>query len=386
MEMTTGFTGGPGLLRGRPLNWQRLAVVLLMIPALALFALPALAQQVPCPDPDDPCAGYQPDVDPGVFPRISWIPSQGTLGTDMPAFARGFAGVFGSQGQDSTVSGTVTLEWVRDLDLEQQLLADTAGGGFGGYSIYRVFNSRDSCGMQLIRRFVYEDTLLWHWDDQDTLVNFVDPDSAGNLVKICRPARDPITGEIIPQSCPTPGDSTFVLLPPPPPPDGFPTYYAIIYSADASLIGGGFENLFVPDFSTCVDTTDKTTCCNINNLLLNLMPEPVITTGPPTSNLEQVYVVPNPYQGSAPWDFPGETYVEFRNLPTQAEIKIYTVAGDLVAIVQHNDPTSGSAPWNLRNQNGQDVVSGIYMYKVTAPSTSTNPNGFQFSYHFVVVR
>ena len=61
-------------------------------------------------------------------------------------------------------------------------------------------------------------------------------------------------------------------------------------------------------------------------------------------------------------------------------------AGDLVAIVQHNDPTSGAAAWNLRNDSGQDVVSGIYMYKITAPPTATNPNGFQFAYHFVVVR
>ena len=122
------------------------------------------------------------------------------------------------------------------------------------------------------------------------------------------------------------------------------------------------------------------------NLLLNLMTTPVITTGPPATNLEQVYVVPNPYEGSSPWDPPGESYIEFRNLPQQAEIKIYTAAGDLVAIVQHDDPTSGSAPWNLKNDNGQDVVSGIYMYKITAPATPANPNGFQFAYHFVVVR
>lgn len=317
MEMTNGFTGGPGLLRGRPLNWQRRTRVLLMIPALLLFALPALAQQAPCPNPSDPCTGYQPDVVEGVFPRISWIPTQSELTTSMPAFSRGFAGVFGSQGQDSTVSGTVTLEWVRDLALEQQLLADTAGGGFGGYNIYRVFSSRDSCRMELIRRFVYEDTLLWHWDDEDTLISFVDPDSAGNLVKICRPALDPITGDPIPQSCPKPGDSTFVLLPPPPPPDGFPTYYAIIYSSDASLIGGGFENLFVPDTTMCGDPQDRTTCCNINNLLLNLMTTPVITTGPPTTNLEQVYVVPNPYEGSAPWDPPGRAMSSSETYPSR---------------------------------------------------------------------
>jgi hypothetical protein len=364
-------------------------MALLLIPALLLLAVSAMAQQEQCPNPNDPCKGYQPNVAEGEFPRITWISAQGRLTTDMPARARAFAGVTGSQGQDSTVSGTITVEWVRDLELEQQLLADTAGGGFGGYNIYRVFSSRDSCRMELIRRFVYEDTLLWHWEDQDTILRFVDPDSAGNLVKICRPAIDPVTEEPIPNSCPRPGDSTFVLVPPPPPPDGFPTYYAIIYGADPSLIGGGFENLFVPDTTVCTDTADppdRTTCCNINNLLLNLMPTPVSTTGPPAPDLERVYVVPNPYQGSAPWDPPGESYVEFRNLPPRAEVRIYTAAGDLVAVLQHNDPTSGSQAWNLKNQEGKDVVSGIYMYKVSAPPTDANSKGFEFAYHFVVVR
>jgi hypothetical protein len=380
---------GPGLLRGRTLTgFARLAAPLVfgMVLALAVTVSLVGAQDVSCPDPADPCAGNQVDVQPGEFPRITWIPTDQSLTTSMPAHARAFAGVTGSNGQDSTVSGTITLDWVRDLDLEQQLLADTAGGGFGGYNIYRVFTTRDTCRLELIRRFVYEDTLLWHWDDTDTLLSFVDPDSAGNLVKICRPAIDPDTGEPIPQTCPRPGDSTFVLLPPPPPPDGFPTYYTIIYAADPSLIQGGFENLFVPDTTACANPMDETTCCNINNLALNLMSVPVFTTGPTTSNLEQVIVVPNPYEGRSPWDPPGQGFVEFRNLPRQAEIKIYTAAGDLVAKLQHDDPKSGSRAWNLRNQNGQDVASGIYMYRVTSPPTVANQNGFNFSSHFVIVR
>jgi hypothetical protein len=332
----------------------------------------------------DTCGGRVADVPPGQSPRITW--TEETLTTQMPGSARGFPGVPGSQGQDSTVSNKVTLQWVRDLQYEEQMRADTVGGGFGGYNVYRVFTNRDTCRLELIRRFVIGDSLLWHFDDTDTLLSFDDPDSSGNLVKICTPWIDPDTGETIIGSCPRPGDSTFVLLAPPPPPDGFPVYYAILYAADPRLSGGAFENRFLPDPPTCADPNDRTTCCNLNHLALNLMTTPIFTSGPTTSNLEQVFVVPNPYQGRERWDPSGESNLEFRFFNDTATTEIYTAVGDLVTVLQHNDPLSGSRTWNLKNQNGNDVASGIYMYKVTAPPTTTNPNGFKFSYHFVVVR
>jgi hypothetical protein len=93
-----------------------------------------------------------------------------------------------------------------------------------------------------------------------------------------------------------------------------------------------------------------------------------------------VIVVPNPYRGVEAWDTPGNHRVEFRNLPGQATVQIYSVAGDLLRVLGHDSTVSGVAQWDLKNDRAQDVASGIYMYRVTTPT------GFEFKAHFVVVR
>lgn len=357
--------------RALPGAMAALGAVFLLALAAA-FAAPAAAQ--PCPDPAQ--AYCSTVAQPDTFPRIHF---------------RAFPGVFGAQGQDSTAARTVTLVWDRDTVAEKRALANPAGGGFGGYNIYRVFTNRDTCKLELVRRYIYADTLLWHFPQYlrqpqyagtdseyvlpstQTQITFVDPDSAGNLVKRCR--RYDING-----NCSSRGDSVFVLVPPPPPPDGYAAYYAIVYAADPQLVQGGFEELFVPDLDRCAVPGDRTTCCNINNHDLNLMREPVYLTGPPTADLENVYVVPNPYRGNEPWDPAGSHRVQFRNLPEQAEVRIYTVAGDLVRVLEHESTISGAADWDLKNGQGQDVTAGIYMYRVTAPQ------GFEVRKHLVVVR
>ena len=90
----------------------------------------------------------------------------------------------------------------------------------------------------------------------------------------------------------------------------------------------------------------------------------------------RVWVVPNPYRANAPWERPpvaGDTFtrhIDFFGLPrTRSTIRIYTLAGDLVQVIEH-DGTSGNgeAEWNLISRNGQDVESGIYLFSVEAPS------------------
>ena len=85
-----------------------------------------------------------------------------------------------------------------------------------------------------------------------------------------------------------------------------------------------------------------------------------------------VWVVPNPYRGGASWDrpsVPGDVFgrhVDFFGMPrARATIKIYTLAGDLVAQLDHDGTHGdGQAPWNLVTRNGQDVESGIYLFIV----------------------
>jgi hypothetical protein len=101
----------------------------------------------------------------------------------------------------------------------------------------------------------------------------------------------------------------------------------------------------------------------------------------------QVWVVPNPYRASAGWDRPnvvgGEpiTHLDFMGLPqARAKIRIWTLAGDLVTEIEHDGTNGdGEAHWNLVSRNGQDVVSGIYLF--TVDSSMGHQTG-----RFVVIR
>jgi hypothetical protein len=119
----------------------------------------------------------------------------------------------------------------------------------------------------------------------------------------------------------------------------------------------------------------------------------------------RVWVVPNPYRGEraiadrpSSWDLtpnasdPTGTHIDFLGLPRgRWTIKIFTVSGDLVQTIhstdpvnesirspitqpggttlpgynrQQDNPNDGQASWNLISRNGQDIVSGIYLFTV----------------------
>jgi hypothetical protein len=86
----------------------------------------------------------------------------------------------------------------------------------------------------------------------------------------------------------------------------------------------------------------------------------------------KVWVVPNPYRAHAEWDrpaVPGDPFgrhIDFMGLPKErCTIKIWTLAGDFVAQVDHDaSGGDGQASWNLISRNGQDVESGVYLFTV----------------------
>lgn len=88
-----------------------------------------------------------------------------------------------------------------------------------------------------------------------------------------------------------------------------------------------------------------------------------------------VWVVPNPFRASAPWDRTpvyGDRltrHLDFMGLPrARSTIRIWTVAGDHVTTLEHDGSDgSGEAEWNLVSRNGQEVASGIYLYTVDSP-------------------
>ncbi len=98
----------------------------------------------------------------------------------------------------------------------------------------------------------------------------------------------------------------------------------------------------------------------------------VIPRASPASDIGEVYVVPNPYYGSAAWDLvpnpkdPTGAHIDFMNLPRGPwEVRIFTLAGDLVRVLKNEgNQDVGQAKWDLISRNGQDIVSGIYLYTV----------------------
>ena len=106
-----------------------------------------------------------------------------------------------------------------------------------------------------------------------------------------------------------------------------------------------------------------------------------------SDSMDDIIVVPNPYiRGGQPagWDLnpsdrdPTGTKIAFANLPLdRCEVKIYTLAGDLVQSLNHDpafqaalgrETNSGTVFWNLISRNGQDIVSGVYLYSVACGS------------------
>lgn len=269
---------------------------------------------------------------------------------------------------------TITVRFLRDPDTE-------ARPDFGGYRIYRVFNAPDTSRMTLIRRYsvqVGDSLFMWHFPRitsatpiEQRVATFVDPDSSGSFVKRCR--RIDHLGR-----CLSLGDSIIVLLPPPGPHDGFRTWYSITLEQRNAFGGSGndYEDLRVPDPSCPVPSDPN--CPNLNHKAANLTTPVEPTTGP-TANLERVGVVPNPFRAAEAWDASGSNEIHFINLPSQARISIYTLAGDLVREIEHADTVRDFERWDLKNGAGTDVVSGVYVYRVVA-------DAFEYQNRLVVIR
>jgi len=93
------------------------------------------------------------------------------------------------------------------------------------------------------------------------------------------------------------------------------------------------------------------------------------------AELARIKVVPNPYVAAATWEprNPFETgrgprELHFIHLPKRCTIRIYTVQGELVAVIEHDSPLEdGTAIWNMLTKDNLDIAYGVYVYHVEAP-------------------
>ncbi len=78
----------------------------------------------------------------------------------------------------------------------------------------------------------------------------------------------------------------------------------------------------------------------------------------------------NPATSYDPSNSPDEPFVTFSNLPDEVTIKIFTLGGTLVRTLNTSDKSSPSSTflrWNLKNEDGLRVASGLYIAIVSSP-------------------
>ena len=99
----------------------------------------------------------------------------------------------------------------------------------------------------------------------------------------------------------------------------------------------------------------------------------------------QVGVYPNPYRVNAAWDgaSPFSRKIVFYNLPRRAQVRVYTLAGETVATLNHDADTytgdirwfrdlsvanrlmpGGEHAWDLLSDANQNLTTGLYLYTV----------------------
>ncbi len=106
-----------------------------------------------------------------------------------------------------------------------------------------------------------------------------------------------------------------------------------------------------------------------------------------TDNNEEIGVYPNPYRLNAAWDGPTAftRKIVFTHLPKRCTISIYTLSGDVITTLQHNEQykgedirwfsnyggntnqrifSGGEHAWDILSESNQTITQGIYMFSV----------------------
>ncbi|MFA5976327.1 MAG: T9SS type A sorting domain-containing protein [Elusimicrobiota bacterium] len=84
------------------------------------------------------------------------------------------------------------------------------------------------------------------------------------------------------------------------------------------------------------------------------LPLPLAETTP----LSSIRAYPNPWRSDRHQGLP----VTFDNLTANSTLKLYTLSGHWIRTL---DTSAGSAGWDLKNDSGDKVASGIYLYVIT---------------------
>lgn len=252
-------------------------------------------------------------------------------------------------------NGKVTLRW--DKRAEESIDLISKLHDFEGFRVYRSFLGDDLSpdgilnNMQLIREYDLKDKLFY--------------DTSLDSILLETPIEEI---EINPES----GVLDTILY---------------TYELNIDNLHNGWQYAFA---ITAFDSGDQK--INLPSLESSKLQNSVIvipgTPPMPAQEPRKVGVYPNPYRANALWDgsYERERKIVFFNLPARCEVRIYTLAGDMVDQFTHEatsydgkdikwftefspaDETpifsGGEHAWDLVTGNDQALATGLYLYTV----------------------
>ncbi|MCB1182721.1 hypothetical protein KDM41_04755 [bacterium] len=379
-----------------------------------------------------PSTGYYPTGAPGGERYVPWIATSAT--PPVPPRARVVAGdnraeIFWDDRSESDLdpyTGRVDFEsyqvWRVSNWVRPEGATDSAGPAaelWGMLAEYDVISSVTDTGEQLGRNTGLEDIRYRPvcLDDPrfaglDTLMQaFVDADTEGELLTFPSLRQ--------PNGAPAPGREQFL------PWESFPTVLDTFFAVTARAGRGGADPVQAKAARRYYHLLDDELHNGFRSFLavvatdhllewrsgryrivgpgvggdpgnFRLAVEPSVPAQTPDQRADlgvNIYVYPNPATREALAEFqhqppsrsdPTGVRVMFNNLPAaHNRITIYTASGDLVATVEHDGTGGdGDASWNLMSRNGQEVVSGVYLFAVHSDDGRFAP----FRGRFTVVR
>jgi len=251
--------------------------------------------------------------------------------------------------------GKVTLRW--DQRAEESIDLISKLHDFEGFRIYRSFLGDDRSpdgilnNMQLIREFDLKDKLFY--------------DTGLDSIRLDTPIEEIAIN----------------------PENGILDTILYTYELEIDNLHNGWQYAFA---ITAFDSGDQK--INLPSLESSKLQNSVIvvpgTPPMPAQEKRKVGVYPNPYRGNALWDgtFERERKIVFFNLPPRCEVRIYTLAGDMVDQFTHEStsydgkdikwfrefsPTDratvfsgGEHAWDLVTSNDQALATGLYLFTV----------------------
>jgi hypothetical protein len=158
------------------------------------------------------------------------------------------------------------------------------------------------------------------------------------------------------------------------------------YAFSVTAFDGGDESVDVPELES-----------SINANAVRVFPGTDVNDTFASKEKEfQVGVYPNPYRVNAAWNG-GTTLTQkmiFYNLPARAEIRIYTLSGEVVAELRHESATNegdtrwfgdystasrqmagGEHAWDVLSESKQNLATGLYLYTVKDLNSGTLQRG-----------